>query len=87
MVLDTEVEAFRERHEELLREYRTGFALFIGRELLGVFDSRDDAEAEGYRQRGNVPMLIKRIEEQPRAATVPYVQKARAGASVNVKPG
>lgn len=37
------------------------FALIAGENLLGIFDTYPDALAEGYRERGLEPFLVKRI--------------------------
>ncbi len=71
MALETELHFFEARKEELLRHHEGKYALVIGEELLGVFDSREEAYKAGVEKRGNVPMLIKQILREEPTETVP----------------
>jgi hypothetical protein len=62
-LLKTELKCYdSHRVRRLLSQYEGRFALLIGNELLGVFDSHSEAYQAGLLERGNVPMLIRRIE-------------------------
>lgn len=61
MALDRELETYqRLLHAELAAEDGR-FALIAGDELLGVFDSYNDALTAGYQQRGLEPFLVKKV--------------------------
>lgn len=67
MVLDAELQHFEAIKNELLQHSEGRFALIIGSELLGVFDTQAEAYRVGMEKRGNVPMLIKQIlKEEPK---------------------
>ena len=71
MPLETELRYFEAKKEELLRHHEGKYALVVGEELLGVFDSREEAYKFGIEKRGNVPMLIKQIIRDEPTETVP----------------
>ena len=48
MTFDTELETYRKLEEELLRTSDGKFALIAGAELLGTFDTYEDAATAGY---------------------------------------
>lgn len=62
-ILDTALDTFEEHRRELVREAAGKFALVYGTELVGVFDSDEEALAKGYESFGNVPFLVKEITE------------------------
>lgn len=68
MALERELETYtRLLHTELAGQ-EGRFALIAGSDLLGVYDSYNDALAAGYEKRGlNDPFLVKRV------ATVEHV--------------
>lgn len=55
----------------LLKEHRGKFALIKGSELIGTFDTDENAYIEGVARFGNVPFLIRRIEEKEPTAQFP----------------
>jgi hypothetical protein len=57
--------------ETLLREHRVKFALIKGFELIGTVDSDENAYIEGVERFGNVPLLIRKIEEKEPTAQFP----------------
>ena len=71
MPLEIELTHFDAIKGELLQHHEGKFALVIGTELLGVFDSGEAAYAAGLGKRGNVPMLIKQITQGERTESVP----------------
>ena len=65
-LLAQEQKLFEKRRRELIQSAIEKFALVHGEEFVGVFDSYEEAAAEGYGRFGNVPFLIKEIlEEDP----------------------
>ena len=74
-VPDTPLEeerAFFDAHrEQLLKEHPGKFALIKGHELIGAFDSDENAYTEGVERFGNSPFLVRRIEEQDPTAQFP----------------
>ena len=64
MALETELKHYESIKEELLKHHEGKYALIIGEKLIGTFDHREEAYNKGIQQRGNVPMLIKRISAE-----------------------
>ena len=62
MVLDTELAYFESIKADLLKHHEGKFALIVGEEQLGIFDNPEDAYTYGIEQKGNIPMLIKKIQ-------------------------
>lgn len=60
-VLDTEVETYERHRDHLLGSAEGKFVLIRGTEIVGVYDSKMDAIAQGYLRFGNVPFLVKQI--------------------------
>jgi hypothetical protein len=59
--LDQEIETYRQQLPKLLLE-EGKFALIHGRELVGLFDSYQDALTAGYEKFGVQPFLVKQIK-------------------------
>ena len=64
MKLKEEYEAYKARKDELLVKHEGKFVLIKGKELIDVFSSYDDALKEGVKKFGNVPFLVKRIQNE-----------------------
>jgi hypothetical protein len=60
-LLDQEIETYRQQLPSLLLE-EGKFALVHGRELVGVFDSYQDALTAGYEKFSVQPFLVKQIK-------------------------
>ena len=60
-ILANELEAFERQKDDLLGKAEGKFALVRDDEVAGVFDSKEDAIEEGYKQFGNIPFLVKQI--------------------------
>ena len=82
MALQTELRYFEAKKQELLQHHEGKYALIIGEELLGVFDHLDEAYRAGIAQRGNVPMLIKRISTVDVTESVPAMVLGLIAASL-----
>jgi len=70
-ILETELRHYALLKEQLLKHNEGKFALIIGEDLLGTFDTSEAAYAHGVGQRGNVPMLIKRITKEEPVISIP----------------
>ena len=67
--LSTELEYFHAHRDELVASYPGKFALIKGDELIGAFDTDENAYRAGVARFGNTPLLIRQIttedEDQP----------------------
>ena len=61
--LETELKTYEQHKNELLGTAGGKFVLIRGTDVIGVYDSKMDAIAQGYKQFGNVPFLVKQIVE------------------------
>lgn len=59
--LETELKTYEQNRDRLLASAESKFALIHGSEIVGAYDSKMDAIAEGYRKFGNVPFLVKQV--------------------------
>ena len=59
--LAEELQAFENHRAELLGTAAGKFALVHGSEVVGTYETERDAIAQGYRQFGNVPFLVKQV--------------------------
>lgn len=60
-VLDVEWETFERHREELVGQSEGKYVLIHEDQILGVFESQQDAISQGYERLGNVPFLVKQI--------------------------
>ncbi len=60
-LLDVELRTYEQNRDQLLGTAEGKFALIRHNHVIGIYDSKMDAIAEGYRQFGNVPFLVKQI--------------------------
>jgi hypothetical protein len=70
-MLDTERQFYSENLAEWLRQYPGKFALVKDRELIGTFDTAEEALAEGARRFGLEPFLVRRVQERADDVSVP----------------
>jgi hypothetical protein len=61
-VLETELKTYEKHRDELLATHEGEFVLIHGEQIYDTFESQRDAINTGYRQYGNVPFLVKKIE-------------------------
>ena len=59
--LETELRTYEQHREHLLGTAEGKFVLIRNKEIVGVYDSKMDAIAQGYQKFGNVPFLVKQI--------------------------
>ena len=69
-LLKAEISYYDEHTEELLLTYPNRFVLIHGDQLIGDFESRSDAVAEGVRRYGRGPFLVRRTGDKQRKFTV-----------------
>lgn len=62
-MLDTERKTFVERHSELLSEHPGKFVVIKGDQLIGAFDTIDNALVEGARRFGLQPFLVRQVTQ------------------------
>jgi len=63
-MLDKELETFKSKKAELMLQHPNGgFVVIKDEEILGVWESRMDALKAGIEKFGNVPFLVKSINE------------------------
>ena len=73
--------AFFERNRSTLLERHAGkFVLVKGEELIGAYDSAENAYAAGVDKFGDVPMLIKRVQASDPEAALPALHLGLIGA-------
>jgi hypothetical protein len=73
MALEKELAYYDSIKDELIKNHDGKFALIVGEELLGVYDTPKAAYEAGTNQRGNVPMLIKRVAADETPEKIPVV--------------
>jgi hypothetical protein len=71
MPLDAEQAFYESIKQDLLQHHEGKFVLIIGPEQLGIFDKNEDAYKRGIELKGNVPMLIKRVERNESVEQIP----------------
>lgn len=65
--LKAELEFFESQKALLLQTHAGQFALVVGRELVGVYSTEEEAYQAGLKRIGNKPFLIRQIRaEEPR---------------------
>lgn len=60
-ILDTELKTYEQHRDHLIGTAEGKFVLIRNDQVIGVYDSKMDAIAQGYQQFGNVPFLVKQI--------------------------
>ena len=60
-VLQTELNFFNKRKDELLRLYKGQFVLIKGEKFIGAYTTDAEAYKAGLEQFGNQPFLIKQV--------------------------
>lgn len=73
--LQEEIEAFENMKDELLRHHNGKFVVFKRKELIGAFDTFDNAAREAVQRFGNGPYLIRQVGTStgmPLPASVAY---------------
>ena len=69
--LQEEQAFFEANRAALLKDHQGKFALVKGSELIGTFDTDENAYTEGVAKFGNVSFLIRKVEEKDPTAQFP----------------
>ena len=70
-MLDEEIKYFNESLEDWLKQYSGRIALVKGQELIGVYNTEDEALAEGARRYQLQPFLVRHIIREQTNISVP----------------
>jgi hypothetical protein len=70
-VLQTELNFYNTKKEELLRLYKGQFVLIKGEQFIGAFTTDAEAYKAGLEQFGNHPFLIKQVLENDTKVSYP----------------
>ena len=62
-LLNEELEAYEKNKPDLVGKNLGKFVLIKGKEIIGIYESEKDAINSGFEKFGNVPFLVKKIEE------------------------
>lgn len=62
-LLKEEIETYQENKAKLVVESNGKYVLIKGKTIVGIYESEKDALSEGIAKFGNVPFLVKKIEE------------------------
>jgi hypothetical protein len=67
-MLEEELKLFEEKKAQLKEEYPNGgYVIIKGSEILGVWNTRQDAIKTGVEKFGNTPFLVKNIDDTDKA--------------------
>jgi hypothetical protein len=76
--LEQEIALYDQTKPRLLREGRAGqFVLIKGRELIGLFSTKEEAYHEGFRRFHAGPFFVKRIQKVEPVEVVPLAIPSR----------
>lgn len=70
-MLETERNYFDKHRDDLLRQYPGKFVVIKEEQLLGSYDTIQDALGAGARELGMVSFLVKRTDEVPQDVSIP----------------
>jgi hypothetical protein len=70
-MLEQERQYYAEHLAEWLTSYPGKFVLVKGQELIGVFDTIEDALSEGARRFALEPFLVRRVEKNREDVSIP----------------
>ena len=70
-MLDTERDYFDKHRDDLLRQYPGKFVVIKDQQLLGSYDTIQDALGAGAREFGMVSFLVRRTDQVAEEITIP----------------
>jgi hypothetical protein len=70
-MLDEERQYYQENQAEWLKQYAGRIVLVKGRQLIGVFNTPDEAMAEGARRFGLTNFLVRRVDAAEEEIRIP----------------
>jgi len=82
-MLEMEIEFYNENKADWLSKYSERFIIVKGRELVGVFNTSDEALAEGARRFGLDSFLIRRVTEHEERISIPALTLGLINAAVS----
>lgn len=62
-MLEKERQVFSDKHAELVSQHRGQFVVIKDEEVVGAFNTIDEAPAEGARRFGLQPFLVRQVTE------------------------
>lgn len=72
--LEKEYQYYLKIKAELLKQHQGKFALIKGEELIGTYDTAENAYKVGLGRFGNVPFLIIRVQENEEKVWIPALE-------------
>jgi hypothetical protein len=70
-MLENERKYFEQHHDEWLKQHSGKFVLVKNEELIGVFDTQQEALVEGARRFGTESFLVRQVEETEQLIYIP----------------
>ena len=83
-VLQEELEVFRAEKARLLKDHAGKYALIKGSQLIGTYDTEENALTEGVARFGAGPFLIKIISEEEPKIDFPALTLGLISAQIRV---
>jgi hypothetical protein len=74
MAFEVEIDRYDELLPELLQSSHGKFVVIKDRELLGIFDSNDDAYEAGLNRYGLTGFLLRPVREKQQVVSLPALQ-------------
>jgi len=71
MELKEELEYFVSVKEDLLKHHRNQYVLIKGKGLVGTYSTFEEAFNDGVKQLGNVPFLVRQVQEKDEVVQFP----------------
>lgn len=60
-ILELEIQTYEKNRNKLIASSEGKYVLIHKDEILGVFETQNDAIIQGYNELGNIPFLVKQI--------------------------
>ena len=80
-MLEREIQYFEDHRGELLAKHRHQFVLIKGDQLIGAFQTNEEALSEGARLFGLDSYLVRQVEESEEPVTIPALTLGILGAN------
>ena len=71
MALQTELAFYKDQKTELLKHHEGQFALIKDKKLIGTYTTWEEAFKDGVKRLGNVPFLIRLVQEKDEIVQFP----------------
>lgn len=62
-ILENKIKTYKKQKDELISKDKNRFALIKNNKIIDTFETKIDAIRHGYDRFGNVPFLVKKIQE------------------------